>query len=258
MSLETREADHECPKHGSSKVSQTRLAGKDWLPVRCPHCVEEQLASAELNEKSARARSQGESFARRVELNLSRSMIPARFQGCTFEGFQAEDGGTRKVLSSCEEYAQRFLEHKAAGQGIVMCGNTGTGKTHLACAIAGHVIRHTGTSAIYTTASRAFRRVKDTYRRDSALSENDAIAYFVRPDLLLMDEIGVQFGSDAELNILFDIVNERYERMLPTILISNLALPKLTEYAGERVIDRMRENGGKLLVFDWGSHRGAT
>ena len=111
---------------------------------------------------------------------------------------------------------------------------------------------------MYVTAGKAFRAVKDTYRRDSGKSEEEALAGFAQPDLLVMDEIGVQYGSSTELNILFDIVNERYERMLPTILISNLALPKLAEYAGERVIDRMRENGGKMIVFDWKSHRGTA
>jgi DNA replication protein DnaC len=46
--------------------------------------------------------------------------------------------------------------------------------------------------------------------------------------------------------------------MKPTILISNLAIGPLAEFAGDRVIDRMKENGGKLVVFDWKSHRGAA
>jgi len=90
------------------------------------------------------------------------------------------------------------------------------------------------------------------------VSEDEAIAFFVAPDLLVLDEIGVQYGSETEKNILFEIVNERYEAMKPTILISNLAMTTLTEYAGERVIDRMKENGGKCIVFDWKSRRGAT
>ena len=75
-------------------------------------------------------------------------------------------------------------------------------------------------------------------------------------ELLVLDEIGVQFGSDAEKLIMFDIINERYEAMRPTILISNLALSGLSEFVGDRIVDRMKENGGKLMVFDWESHRG--
>lgn len=97
--------------------------------------------------------------------------------------------------------------------------------------------------------------VKDTYRRDSDTSESEIIKRLAFPHLLIIDEIGVQYGSDAEKNILFDIINERYESLRPTILISNLNLPKLAEYAGDRVIDRMKEGGGKVLIFDWKSHR---
>lgn len=89
------------------------------------------------------------------------------------------------------------------------------------------------------------------------------------PDLLILDEVGVQFGSDTERLLLFDILNERYERRRPTILMSNLALddaeeggrvvPGIKSYLGERVFDRLREDGGQSVVFDWPSHRkGAT
>ena len=78
------------------------------------------------------------------------------------------------------------------------------------------------------------------------------------PDLLILDEVGVQFGSDAEKLILFEIINTRYQDMKPTILISNLTLVELGKYIGERVVDRMREGGGAILSFDWDSYRGAA
>lgn len=76
-----------------------------------------------------------------------------------------------------------------------------------------------------------------------------------QPDLLIIDEVGVQFGSDAEKLILFEVINTRYESMKPTILISNLALNKLAGFIGERVIDRMKDGGGCTLAFTWDSYR---
>ena len=49
------------------------------------------------------------------------------------------------------------------------------------------------------------------------------VAGFIRPDLLILDEVGVQFGSETEKMILFEIINGRYEQLKPTIVISNLA-----------------------------------
>ena len=75
-------------------------------------------------------------------------------------------------------------------------------------------------------------------------------------DLLILDEVGVQFGSDTEKLILFDVLNERYEKRRPTLVLSNLSLPDVEQYLGERIFDRLREDGGEAVVFDWESHRG--
>lgn len=107
---------------------------------------------------------------------------------------------------------------------------------------------------------RAIRRVKDTWSRDSRESETDAIAALVFPDLLILDEVGVQFGSDTEKLILFDVLNERYEKRRPTLMLSNLGLDDVRAFLGERafstVCARMAESqssstgkatGGRLL-----------
>lgn len=78
----------------------------------------------------------------------------------------------------------------------------------------------------------------------------------VEPDLLILDEVGVQHGSDTEKLILFEIINGRYEAARPTIVISNLDAAGLEQFLGERAFDRLREGGGRLVVFDWESHRG--
>ncbi|WP_439647115.1 hypothetical protein [Arsenophonus endosymbiont of Aleurodicus floccissimus] len=73
--------------------------------------------------------------------------------------------------------------------------------------------------------------------------------------MLIIDEVGVQFDSDAEKLILFEVINTRDESMKPTIMISNLALNKLTGFIGERVIDQMNDGGGCTLTFTWSSYR---
>ena len=99
------------------------------------------------------------------------------------------------------------------------------------------------------------RQVKETWSKGSEKTEQDAINWFLTPDLLILDEVGVQFGSDAEKMIMFEVLNERYQNMKPTILISNLLPANLQEFVGERVMDRMKENGGRILQFDWKSNR---
>ena len=74
--------------------------------------------------------------------------------------------------------------------------------------------------------------------------------------MMALDELSGKFGSDAEKILLFDVLNERYEKRKSTIIISNLTVPEVKEYLGERIFDRMREDGGKSIAFDWKSHRG--
>ena len=72
---------------------------------------------------------------------------------------------------------------------------------------------------------------------------------------MIIDEVGVQFGSEAEKLIMFEIINTRYERMKPTILISNQTKEELAAFIGERVLDRMSDGGGCTLSFTWDSYR---
>ena len=71
----------------------------------------------------------------------------------------------------------------------------------------------------------------------------------------MLDEIGVQFATDAERIQMFDILNRRYADLRPTVLITNLKVPEIEETLGERVFDRFREVA-TVVTFDWPSFRG--
>lgn len=113
-----------------------------------------------------------------------------------------------------------------------------------------------GRQAIFASVMRAVRSVKETYGKGAGRTEAQAIRDLVDPDLLILDEVGVQHGSDTEKLILFEIINGRYEAARPTIVISNLDAEGLEQFLGEPAFDRLREGGGRLVVLDWQSHRG--
>jgi DNA replication protein DnaC len=54
---------------------------------------------------------------------------------------------------------------------------------------------------------------------------------------------------------MFDIINTRYDNLKPTLMISNLSLENIKKTLGEQVVDRLREDGGKVLTFDFESQR---
>lgn len=236
-----------CEQHG--EFESRCFIGSIWS--KCPTCTDER-AQREAAEEQARDRER-----RRAawQLKIGESGIPERFQSRTLQTFVAESDAQRAALTFAQHYADAFDEVLDTGRSALFVGKPGTGKTHLAAGIGLQLMRDQNRTVLFTTVMRAVRRVKDSWTKGSTESESQAIAALSFPDLLILDEVGVQFGSDFEKNMLFDVLNERYEKRRPTILLSNLPAEEVTGYLGERVVDRIREDGGRIVRFTWESHR---
>lgn len=181
-----------------------------------------------------------------------RSGIPPRFQVKTFDAYEATSEGQRKALGICRRYAETFTERLANGDSLVLAGAPGTGKTHLACAIGGEVVR-SGRSALFLSMRELVTRVTDTWGGKG--SEATELAALTKPDLLIIDEVAGESGSDTERRVFFAVLNARYESLRPVILITNAGAAALKSYLGERAYSRLCETAG-LILFTWESHRG--
>jgi len=251
-SSEVQTIDALCQQHGVYQ-SRVLVIGVSGDPIRsqCPTCSAERQA-----ENEARRQREAQAERQRRIANLrSDAAIPARFAGKDFASYAARVPGQKMALGACKAFAEAWPDRLKDGASLVLTGGPGTGKTHLACAVANAVMeRHLATVAFGTVATM-LRHIKDTYRRDSDRSEQDAIDDLTRPELLVLDEVGVQVGSEHEKLLMFEVLNARYQECRPTILISNLSAAELETFLGQRVMDRYRECGA-VLAFDWGSHRG--
>ncbi len=239
-----------CDAHGA--YESTNWLRSIWSG--CPACADEAKAKREAAEKVK----QREARAAAWERQVGEAGIPERFQNRSLKSFVAETPEQVRALQFAIGYADGFDQAMATGRSAVFLGKPGTGKTHLAVGIALRVMHRDRRVAMFTTVMRAIRRVKDTWTRGSEESETQAIAALVFPDLLILDELGVQFGSETEKLILFDVLNERYEKRKPTLLLSNLDLDGVRGYLGDRIFDRLREDKGEMVAFDWDSWRGRS
>ena len=247
LSAEKKSKSESCEKHGDF-ISRNVMCS---IWTKCPVCIAE--SSAE--KLRAEAEKAVEESRRAWQRKLGISGIPERFTSRTLETYSAKSEGQQRALTFASDYAEGFAKVLETGRCAIFCGKPGTGKTHLAVGVGLKVMARNG-NVLFTTVQRMMRRVKDAWRKDSGESESEVIGLFVLPELLIVDEIGVQFGSDFEKNMMFDILNERYENRLPTLLLSNLTAGEVKNFLGERVFDRLREDGGECVVFDWQSHRG--
>ncbi len=229
-----------CEQHGDY-IAVIRKGGER---TGCPTCREEERAEEDRLRKL-------EQF---VYAHRPRAKIPRRFEGKTFANYSAKNDGQSKALEVCAGYADDFGDHLKAGRCMLMLGKVGTGKTHLAVAIANFLIHERGISAIYRTVGGIIDEIRSTYDGGKG-GEAEIMKILVGSDLLVLDEVGATKATDFELATLFRIINGRYEQCLPAIIVSNLGPKELPPALGERCVDRLRENGGLLVPFDWESAR---
>lgn len=239
----------ECAKHGQYAAIIVRHSE---TPSGCPACAE-----VRQREKDAERIDQERAkiAADRLANKLGAALIPARFLDRSFDSYRTTQPRQAKALADCRGYAENFAEHFAAGRCLLLLGNVGTGKTHLATAIANHIIRTTSGTAVYRTVGGILQHIKGSFSRDSDYSEAEAFAAYTKPSLLIIDEVGATKPTEFELATLFAIINGRYEEKLPTVVISNLSAAELPGALGERCVDRLREGGGIGVGFNWESER---
>lgn len=240
-----------CEKHGDYEIRYIRD-----IPLKyCQACQNERIEADQAQRKAERKARDDELHAMHLADLRDKSGIPHRFENRTFKNYVVSNQDQQRALDFAQQYAGQFDDAYNTGQSALLVGRLGTGKTHLACAI-GNQLLDQGRSVIYTTVSWAMRRIKSTWGGNTKRTEYEVICDYINADLLILDEIGVQFGSDTERNLLFDILNGRYECRLPTLFLSNHGRDEVVAYLGERVFDRIREDGGQMIVFNWDSARG--
>jgi DNA replication protein DnaC len=209
----------------------------------CPSCIAEE-------KMAALARASQE----RIQRYRGASGIPRRFAECSFENYITATKSQRLALKTVRRFADEFETLSQSGRCLTLLGGVGTGKTHLGCAIVSAVIAR-DFRAVYSTAPDLLRAIKDTWRRDSERTEAEVIAKFLNPALLVIDEVGASYSSDTEAQLLFQILDGRYQKMFPTVVITNCDGSGLQKVLGVRSYDRLCEKGNHAAVFDWGSWR---
>lgn len=214
------------------------------------------MEDADRAAREEREKKEQESRTKAWDRRVAAAGIPERFRERGLKSFVAETVAQTRALEFATAYADGFDEVLASGRSAIFVGAPGTGKTHLAVGIALQIMHRDSRTVLFSTVMRAIRRIKDTWGRESRETETRAVAALVSPDLLVLDEVGVQFGSDTEKLLLFDILNERYEKRRPALLLSNLTVDGVRKHLGERIFDRLREDGGEAIPFSWESWRG--
>ncbi len=213
-----------CENHGEYTESGHIFFNEKVIWTGCNICAKIKTDA----EEKIRLDIQDQSRQQKIEARLSQAGIPMRFRSRNFDNFIATSSDQEHAFAIALNFSKNFTEHVINGTSLIFSGRAGTGKSHLALAIAQSVMpKHT---AMYLNALDLVRMIRDTWRKGSLQSETDVLNLLGSIDLLVIDEVGVQNGSENEQVLMFDVINRRYRDMKPTIFLTNLGTKGFSEF----------------------------
>jgi len=241
----------ECKEHGeySGRPIKWKIGTEKIIQPPCPMCekeTEEMIASIEKTAKDY-----DEAKQKEVRINSLKKMnIGEMFWNESFETFNAYTDELKHHLSICVQFANNH-----EGRMLVMLGNNGNGKDHLAASILKKI------GGYMYSVFEVELLLKETY--SGRTSELDLYVKLCNEaPLLVINEIGKHKSGEWETHFLSYIINKRYENLKPVILISNKHIKDdcpgcndcLQNYIGNDVISRIIESG-EILTFTGEDYR---
>lgn len=189
---------------------------------------------------------------RQNELKISRlsyyrsveSGVPKRYWNESFDTYKPQNDEEKHNVERL-----RFFVEEKNNKVLVLCGNNGTGKTLLGCA----VIRERG--GIYKPMLKLVYEVDSSMSFKASQTKTQLLDRLCEQKMLVLDEVGRGVQQERQGELLYYILNERYGAMLPTVMISNLSKTELVKFLGEAVKDRLNETC-EFLEFTGKSYRG--
>lgn len=243
-----------CDRHGKFIDIGTFMGARLIGSPICPECLrleEEQKAKDFALECK---RQELQSAAKRYEAVLDKSAIPPRYRNRTFENFETlGDRHKQGIVNRLKAYVANFGELRKGGNGFIISGTVGTGKTHLACAVLQALANVA--PGVYTTAHDMGQKVADSWGvKERGKTTADVKSVFFNCPLLVIDEVGKPNERPITAEVLSEVIFARYDALKPTIFVTNVAPDNLHSIFEKPELDRIRETC-KGLYLDWASYR---
>lgn len=139
------------------------------------------------------------------------------------------------------ELGREAYRRARGGRGTYLWGEPGTGKTYAACCCA-RLFVEDGARARKVTAKRLLDEIKESWdARDHR--DPDAMRYFERLDLLVLDDLGTERPTPWAVEELTRLIDTRAEEGLPTVVTSNWRIGALRDMwggmEGKRIASRL-------------------
>lgn len=182
----------------------------------CPHCFGTGMEVV-AGEGARRCRCQSPDRRERL---FQAARIPARYQHCTLQGYDAGDSDSKWVAKI---EADRVINDYLVidGRGLLLVGPVGVGKTHLAVALLRELIERYQVRGLFFQFGALLRRIQDSYNPVSQSSELKVLEPVFEADVLVLDELGASKPTDWVRDTMMQIINARYNDKRLTIFTTN-------------------------------------
>ena len=123
-----------------------------------------------------------------------------------------------RAVAQARQVAERF---PVVSKGLLLEGQPGVGKTHLAVAVLKQVVQATGARGLFYDTRDLLRVIRSTYDPSTRTTELQVLQPVMRADLLVLDDLGAEKTSEWVEETMNLIVNTRYNEKRLTIFTSN-------------------------------------
>lgn len=171
---------------------------------------------------------------------IAASGISESFRAKGFKNFDTgQNPQLEKASTTCTDYCLKYQDIKdLRHNSILLLGQVGSGKTHLALASANALLDYQKIRVVYMPYREMITRLKQNITDEDSYTR--AIDTFKKAPMLVIDDLLKGKTTDSDINILFEIINYRYVCGLPVIATSEKTASELLDFdsaIGSRLIE---------------------
>jgi len=189
----------------------------------------------------------------RKSQRMAGANIPKRYEHCSLDTFR----DTVPILRTAKKRVQEFVDlwpSLPEGKGLLLMGGCGAGKTHLAVAALLEVI-HSGKPGrvLFANFQDVIQEIHASFDSDQLPGKAEIMRPLLEADLLVLDELGSQKPTTFVQDVLYYVINTRYNEERTTIFTTNYLdhapdakQERLEERIGVRLRSRLAEMADRI------------
>lgn len=159
----------------------------------------------------------------RAQTLLAGARIPKRYEHCELSSYTTDFPGAHTSLALAHLAASKFAGEfdPREGTGLLLIGNIGTGKTHLAVGIIKELILGRGISSLFCDYRELLKQIQNSYNASVQTTELDVLRPVFETEVLVLDELGAVKPTEWVWDTVSLILNTRYNHNRTTIITTN-------------------------------------